>query len=342
MCVIFACYEKFPSEMMLERGANGNRDGAGVAWIDPKEKMVRWVKGLPSDAKEVKKVLKGIKSVPVLIHFRIASVGGAIKELTHPFPVTPTVSLANEGTAEKVLMHNGHWGSWRETTRDYCLKHNVKPPTGPFSDSRAMAFLAAKLGVSILPLLDMSDRIIVLNKEGNWNYWGNWYDAEKHKEEGYLLSHELYGGSVGTSGRSHKSDDIDLALGEEDSEDLFNVAWWNNREETKGKEGGEKPKEAGQEAKKSTPGLGGPSSPLALGPGDDPTTGGRSKSSSTSSPVTSARDSSDTHRDAPMPPLTGADTIDAEVVSNVKTYSPQALDKMLGNIRTQLGMGGGH
>lgn len=245
MCVIFACQKKYPSEVLLARGAARNTDGAGVAWVDEKTKLVRWVKGLPSSVDAVKEVLKDIKSFPVLIHYRSASIGPRVKALTHPFPITLTCSTELEGSSKSVLMHNGTWGGWRDTLRTFSLTHKIKLPDGPWSDSRAYAYMAAHLGKAILPLFDLSDRLVVLDGDGRWDTWGDWKKAEDHLEDGFFLScplpppvsqgnhksnypNSIHGAGNGTSGSREFWDerDYDAALaagfseiGEEEEED---------------------------------------------------------------------------------------------------------------------------
>lgn len=196
MCIIFACNEKFPSEELLRRGALRNPHGAGVAWVDKKNKTVKWVKGLESSVEAVKTVLEGITSFPVLIHYRSASVGPKTKGLTHPFPISQQVGMHLEGTSKQVLMHNGTWGDWRHQLKTFCITHKIRLPDGPWSDSRAYAFMAAHLGIAILPLLDQTDRLIVLDGDGHWTSWGEWKKAEDHGEAGFTMSTDLPGPSL--------------------------------------------------------------------------------------------------------------------------------------------------
>jgi predicted glutamine amidotransferase len=103
---------------------------------------------------------KGIIKPPFLLHFRIATAGGVSKELTHPFPIEPTASLALEGECESVLMHNGHFSEWQKV-----LLNNISPtykfPEGDWSDSRAMAFIASIHGEHVLKLFE--EKITVLS-----------------------------------------------------------------------------------------------------------------------------------------------------------------------------------
>lgn len=192
MCVIFTCLKEWPSWKLLERAAEKNQDGLGIAWEDKQEKKIRWIKGLKSDVSELEKIFPKVSAFPALIHFRIASVGGVRDDLTHPFPLEPLVSLKLEGSTNAgVMMHNGHWTSWKHTLTEFCLRHKVRVPEGIWSDSRAMAFIAAHLGDGILPFLDDRDRMVVLRPGGRWTCYGNWVDPQKdYKEKGFWISND--------------------------------------------------------------------------------------------------------------------------------------------------------
>lgn len=153
MCVIYACTGKVPDIEELEAGGLVNDDGGGVAWVDTirGEKRVRWDKGLKT-AKDVHDVAAQLP-LPVLIHFRYATIGGPTPLLTHPFPVTERVPLALRGNTVAVLMHNGHWGKWDDAIKDLCARSGKKLPEGPWSDSRAMAWVAANFGLGMLNIL---------------------------------------------------------------------------------------------------------------------------------------------------------------------------------------------
>lgn len=188
MCIIFACYKSFPSMKVLEKAAERNQHGAGIAWWDEKDKIIRFEKGLKSDPAALEPIIKKIRHHPTLIHFRIASVGGIDPDLTHPFPIEPDASLRHSGTSKAVLMHNGHWFSWKETFRDFCLRHKLEPPPGLWSDSRAIAFIAAHMGKRILPFLTDKDRIAVITSDGRWETIGEWHEPNDIGESGYLMS----------------------------------------------------------------------------------------------------------------------------------------------------------
>lgn len=166
MCVIFIADTERPSEEMVERGYKQNAFGAGVAWRE--EKMVHWKKGMTiEEAKEVAATLP----LPYVLHFRIPTCGGSPPGLCHPFPVQRNAPLDLEGVTKGfVLFHNGHWNRWRETILDLAIKRQFQVPEGKWSDSRAMALLAAYLGV---PSLEMVDEKIVAFSPTKCDVFGN-------------------------------------------------------------------------------------------------------------------------------------------------------------------------
>lgn len=197
MCIIYACHSGRPSEKLLERGWEGNTDGAGLMWWDEKAGKIRWDKGL--ELKDAKKWNKSLP-MPYAIHFRNSSMGdGGIYELTHPFPVTKDAETSLQGEADEVLMHNGHWHNWDITMKDFALRHRIRVPNGKWSDSRAFAFMAFHLGREIIPLLDRVDRLVTLRVDEDakgkfpvFEYYGTWRNPEKvHHEKGFLLSTEV-------------------------------------------------------------------------------------------------------------------------------------------------------
>jgi hypothetical protein len=176
VCIIFTCDAGRPDDDLLEEANFRNSDGAGVAWVE--DKKVLWKKGL--DVKQVQKLIPKLK-YPYMIHFRSASIGPNVSALTHPFPLTPKVSLDLLGSASSVLMHNGHWGEWKAAIRGEILSRGLKAPGGHWSDSRAIAFLVNQHGLGILPLILDSDRVAVLNGKGDIITFGTFYPHKGFK-----------------------------------------------------------------------------------------------------------------------------------------------------------------
>jgi hypothetical protein len=167
MCVIYVCHENTPDMEELERGASSNRDGAGIAWVDREHHTTRFAKGLPSDAKVIEKFLKDEKiPYPFAIHFRTASIGGVSDELTHPF----TIDAPGEGldwlagNCRRVLMHNGHLSDWQKFFLPAVLANSKdQVPMGPWSDSRALAWVVKLKGEGIINFILDNTRVVILD-----------------------------------------------------------------------------------------------------------------------------------------------------------------------------------
>lgn len=151
-----------PSQETLEACEAANSHGGGIAWIQGKQ--VRWRKGLKTA--DILQVMK-YAPTPYFIHFRIATAGGVQEALCHPFGVDKAASFAPTGAASAVLMHNGHWSEWRENMLRLL---RGKVPKGPWSDSRAMAYIAYHYGTEALELID--EKVAVLHADGSIERFG--------------------------------------------------------------------------------------------------------------------------------------------------------------------------
>jgi hypothetical protein len=199
MCIIFACEQKWPSKDEILAGADANPHGGGIAWINDETKKVEWIKGL-RDGKDALDVIASgvVKQFPAVIHYRIKTVGEAIPELTHPFPLTPAVPLTLKGNAPAVLFHNGNWNGWRDFLVPALAAGGAAWPKGPWSDTRALAWFLARGGSEALDMLYEGanglkpDRVLVMDgKEGcalsALTYRGTW-----HEKDGFRASNDHY------------------------------------------------------------------------------------------------------------------------------------------------------
>lgn len=176
MCVIMASVtgQRIPEDW-LKAGWDSNDHGAGFGWREEvkkgskgnTEKVVKWHKGLMKfeDALEVYRSIP--ENVPHVAHFRISSVGPKCPELTHPFLMEgDDAPLTLEGiTRSAVLFHNGHYGSWKSKLEDMAMKSGgaIKIPSGFWSDTRAMAFIAHKLGPWFLQMFE--EKLVYLSPD---------------------------------------------------------------------------------------------------------------------------------------------------------------------------------
>ena len=99
-----------------------NSHGAGVAWVD--KKRVHWIKGIQNADALVKMCHKLQETVGgYIFHCRIATHGGQMAGLTHPFPVCNDYDAMRKlsGSSEKgVLFHNGifNWAKQKPEISD--------------------------------------------------------------------------------------------------------------------------------------------------------------------------------------------------------------------------------
>jgi hypothetical protein len=180
MCVIFIAEKKRPTESMIERAYETNAEGAGAAWRveGPKgEPWVQWKKGM--ELGEIQDLAKEIP-LPYVLHFRIASCGGPSRFLTHPFVVDENATTTIEGQGPNpVLFHNGHWGKYKDVALEAAVKNvGFKLPSGKWSDSRTMAWLAHHYGLGILEMID--EKVVVFTPKGQLELFGGpWSMSEE-------------------------------------------------------------------------------------------------------------------------------------------------------------------
>lgn len=151
MCVILVSDTKRPTSEMVEKAFNHNSHGGGAAWREGE--FVRWEKGL-----KLEDMIEHAKKLPLpfVLHFRIASTGGRSDYLCHPFEVSRLANYKLEGkTKNPVLFHNGTWNVWRHELKTAVINSRVgKLPTGPWNDTRGLAFMAYAFGGGILEMIN--------------------------------------------------------------------------------------------------------------------------------------------------------------------------------------------
>lgn len=141
MCVILVAPPTVrPSLETLEACHQANPHGMGIAWRDGAK--VRFFKS--DHVSTINRLARAAKGW-VVIHFRIASVGGVCGELRHPFPVTSRSVLEDNGSTRRVLFQNGTWSGWEAAVRRAEAEGHVRP-RGRMSDTRAAAWLCSIRG----------------------------------------------------------------------------------------------------------------------------------------------------------------------------------------------------
>jgi len=184
--------------------AESNNDGIGIAWRDKRSKII-FQRGIKlSNAITILKMIEANK-FSYILHFRIATVGGVLRRLCHPFPVTTNQQLlfAKSGEVDYVLAHNGHWNQWDQD--------NATPPfksrQGPWSDSAALAYIAAKTGTIWIP---SGNRICTLHSKDGLKIMDTPHSGTWTHKDGYHLSNNYWDrSSRGNVGYGYWANDYD-------------------------------------------------------------------------------------------------------------------------------------
>lgn len=173
MCVIIISEEQRPDLLLLEQAEAANQDGGGIAWREGEK--VSYAKGLT--AKQIFQLQKTLP-LPLVTHFRLATHGGITPLLCHPFPVTKHVALAERGSCPRLLFHNGIWMEWKKHCMEAVIKTGTPFPKGACSDTRAMAWLCALYGTSILNLIE--EKVVVFSQRTIEIYGSGWKKHGAH------------------------------------------------------------------------------------------------------------------------------------------------------------------
>lgn len=185
MCVIVAGRDHKASSSVLWKCREANGDGMGVAWTE-KDGTVRFERDIT--VPEMKRLIDAAPGDWVA-HFRIATVGKT-KDLVHPFVVSSDSPLIKSGeTDDQVLFHNGHWNDWEGICSDLRDEFKLTVPEGPWSDSRAAAWLTAHVGPVALEMLPGKYALLgaggymlfPLNHDGWYGFEGMWFSNDHWK-----------------------------------------------------------------------------------------------------------------------------------------------------------------
>lgn len=220
MCVAAVIFKPVPLQD-LECMENDNPHGAGIAW--EANGTIRFLKGLT--AKEIHQMQEDeVITYPYLMHYRWATHGARINELTHPFPLGPRALFGElSGEADAVLIHNGTWNRYTQEALRHVSAGNYEIPDELIdvaSDTAVAAWLALydqsilddvpwatavaeiKPGTDGQPTMEITTRGTWSDHEGNWysnlnwltSYWtyytppttGKGYDSELTNWDRYI------------------------------------------------------------------------------------------------------------------------------------------------------------
>jgi hypothetical protein len=178
VCVIAICEFARLTDEQVALMYDANPRGGGVAWREFDEEsnttVVKWKKGLNKE--EMVKFNQDLP-LPYVLHFRVPSTGTSQSFFAcHPFQVDDEATTGFEGkTPGYVLFHNGFWHDWKAKIQSIAINGYVTIPTGPWSDSRGLAWAANHLGLGFLEMVDEKVVAFGPNDEdievfGSWNY----------------------------------------------------------------------------------------------------------------------------------------------------------------------------
>lgn len=174
MCLIIALDQKsqYPEPDEIAAAAHSNPDGIGIAWSD--DRRVHWEKGVDWNDVAYGLIYNKLKNVrPLVMHFRLATVGEPSTKLCHPFHISKFSPLSTSGTSKRapVLFHNGHYGNY---DRLFTFTHKLK------SDSHALAAYAGLHGIKMLDAPAFYwQRICVLSRH-NFRLFGKGWMLGEH------------------------------------------------------------------------------------------------------------------------------------------------------------------
>lgn len=206
MCVVVVVEDQnHPiTDEQLAQCHKSNGHGIGIAYV--RNAQVCYAKGIKDDVEARKFLDENHVTAPYIVHFRIRSSGDVIPELTHPFPIrqdgwNPLATC----DVDHVLFHNGTWHTYENAVINIALAKGIDIPSGPWSDTRGMAWILAMIGPNALKLMlgNNSSRLVTLNGQGVLNYLhGSWdaHDGKKFSNMTWRPSaqpvHQQYHGAV--------------------------------------------------------------------------------------------------------------------------------------------------
>lgn len=188
MCVIAVVenVDERPTDDQVNQMYEANKHGGGVGWVDKTLNTVMWRKGLSLE--DMRKLNRELP-LPYILHFRVPSHGTMTGPFgCHPFPISEDARIDLEGDNEAgVLFHNGMWTSWKHEIKDLATRGHHRVPTGGWTDSRALAWVAHHLGIGYLDFID--EKVAVLLTD-NIFLFGRWEIIKVGENGSFFVSNK--------------------------------------------------------------------------------------------------------------------------------------------------------
>jgi hypothetical protein len=195
MCIIAVC-KRTMTKAEFDNCWDNNDDGFGMAWLEKSEgEFITCVdKGYMTQRSAFSGYMENVEKAkisPHVCHFRLASAGKKVGDLTHPFVISPDAMVdGNDNdsydyrTTLPVLFHNGHYTDWQNLLVNISMEHGF--PKGMISDTKVLCtglgIAEKKHGVGTYDKLlhYMSGKFVVV-VNGNVFMYGEFYDSEDKK-----------------------------------------------------------------------------------------------------------------------------------------------------------------
>lgn len=191
MCIaILSKAGKVVSDGNIARSAGRNRDGGGFAYVDKDNGKVKIRKGFMTAAEFLKAYHETLEqghgeNNPMMLHFRIATLGKVGTDNCHPF-VVPNGALIHNGS----LWTGGGYGSSdveKSDTREFAERISVN--LTPEILRKSQVALELEVGYNKLAFLFDEGEYVILNEtSGSWDD-GVWYSNNTYKDYGAANSH---------------------------------------------------------------------------------------------------------------------------------------------------------
>lgn len=171
MCVIAIAKNRKVTEDEFKNCFSSNGDGFGISWR--KNNKVMYEKGFMDQEKAWQFYNEKKISGCHILHFRIGTSGGNVRELTHPFVISKTSPLSvSYAGRSPVLFHNGILSNWEPKHIRHIIQVG-KVAEGSVSDTRALAMMLSVNNANLLLDDDDYNRFVIFTKNKSY-VWGKW------------------------------------------------------------------------------------------------------------------------------------------------------------------------
>lgn len=165
----------------LVRSFARNSDGAGFAYVDKDNGKVRIKKGFMTSIAFLNAYQEVVKeghhlNMPMLLHFRIATLGGINHDNCHPFPIKNGALIHNG------VLWSGPSGAIKSDTREFA--EGISEKCTPANLRAVRDDLEFELGGNKIAFLFDDGDTVILNEKYGTEVDGAWYSNSSYKNYG--------------------------------------------------------------------------------------------------------------------------------------------------------------